>query len=88
MISFFENLARVREFVDAAASPRHRGAFRPFLTRRGRRVYGLATALLSAFALLPQSARGNSVWDAVEAGHLTWSGSGISTNWLAKGILS
>ena len=49
------------------------------------RISRAAICLLAPLGLLclfSPAARANSVWDAVEAGHLTWTGSGISTNWV------
>lgn len=45
---------------------------------RAARFGLVATALFS----LSLSARAGSVWDAVEAGHITWSQSGTTTNWV------
>ena len=42
----------------------------------------VAAALL---CFLAPAARANSVWDAVQAGHLTWGNA--TTNWLANGDL-
>lgn len=51
----------------------------------GIQTLALTAVFTAVSCALPANA--NSVWDAVQSGHLYWSGSGISTNWLSSGDL-